>query len=118
MRKCMEIDLISEEGDAQHHGSGGETPGVAKGKIETALLDQGRQGGNHVQVRDAIMEILEEIDSKLVGRFNQRLEGIPGCDAIGSACLQTHVSFADPLSGTQFSRIVMQENLRMGKHHQ
>lgn len=42
-------------------------------KIEAALLDQGRQGRNHVGLGDAIMEILEEIDSKLVGRFDQRL---------------------------------------------
>lgn len=87
-------------------------------KIETALLDEGSKSGNQVGLADAIMEILEEIDSKFGGRFDESLKGVPGRDALSGACLQTHISFADPLSGTQFSRIVVQENLRMGKHHQ
>ena len=76
-------------------------------KIEAALLDQGCQGRNHIGLGDAIMEILEEIDSKLFACFDQRLKGIPGPDAIKGTGLQTHVSFADPLSSTELSWIVV-----------
>ena len=69
-------------------------------KIETSLLDQGRQDGKQVGVADAIMEILGNIDTKLVGSFDKRLKGIPGPGALGGACLQTYIAFADTLSGT------------------
>ena len=64
------------------------------------------------------MQILEEIDSQLLGSGNQRLKGIPGGDAIGGACLQTHIAFAHALSGPQFSRIIVQKDFRMGKDHE
>ena len=113
MRKCVWIDIVFER--ALSHGSGGEIPRAAKVKIETPLLDQGSEGGNHVGLADAIMEILEDIHPKLFGRFDQRLKGIPSRDALSGACLQTHVSFADPLSGTELSWIVVQENSQDGK---
>ena len=53
------------------------------------------------------MKILVHIDPKLVGGPNQRLKGIPCPDTLCGACLQAHVSFADALSGTQLSRIVV-----------
>ncbi len=67
---------------------------------------------------DAVMKILVHIHPKFVGGPNQRLKGIPRPDALCGACLQAHISFADALSGTQLSRIVVQEDFGMGKHHQ
>ena len=64
------------------------------------------------------MKILIHVDPKLVGGPNQRLKGIPRPNALNGACLQAHISFADTLSGPQFRWIVVQENFRMGKHHQ
>lgn len=84
-------------------------------KIETSLLDERGKGGNQVGVADAIMEIQEKIDPKFVGGFDKRLKGIPSRDALRGACLQTHVSFADPLSGPQLSRIEMPRKSRDGK---
>ena len=64
------------------------------------------------------MKILIHIHPELVGGSNQCLKGIPCPDALSGACLQAHIAFADALSGTQLRRVVVQENLRMGKHHQ
>ena len=68
--------------------------------------------------KDAIIEIVEEIDSKLLGSSNQRLKGIPSFNSLSSARLQAHIAFADALSGPQFSRIVVQKNFGMRKHHE
>src|SRR5713226_4532432 len=89
------------EGDGRKHGSRDETPRFAKVKIETAFLDERRKGGNEIGLGNAIMEILGNIHSKLLGRFDQGLKGIPRVDPLGRACLQAHISFADALSSTQ-----------------
>src|SRR5450755_2021443 len=64
------------------------------------------------------MKILVYIHPKLDGRTHQCLKGIPRPNALSGARLQAHISFADALSGTQLRRIVVQEDFRMGKHHQ
>src|SRR6266480_515604 len=68
--------------------------------------------------KDAIIHIVEEIDAKLFGCADKRLKGIPSLDPIAGACLQAHVALTDPLSGSQFSGIVVQENFGMGKDHE
>jgi hypothetical protein len=82
---CGSIFSLREE-DGRKHGSGAETPRCAKVKIETAFLDEGGQGGNEIGLGNAIMEILGNIDSKLLGRFDQGLKGIPRVDPLGRAC--------------------------------
>ncbi len=114
---CGSIFSLGEE-DGRKHGSGSEAPRCAKVKMETAFLDERRQGGNVMGLGNAIMEILSNIDSQFLGRFDQGLKGIPCVDPLGHAYLQAHIAFADALSGTQFCRMVVQKDLWMGKHHQ
>lgn len=64
------------------------------------------------------MKILVHIYPKFVSGTNQRLKGVPRLDTFSGTCLQAHIAFADALPGTQVSWIVVQENFRMGKHHQ
>jgi hypothetical protein len=65
------------EGDGWEHRSRGEAPRVTKMKIETAFLDERRKGGNQIGLGNAIMEILSNIDSKLLGHFDQGLRMYP-----------------------------------------
>src|SRR3979411_1086228 len=67
---------------------------------------------------DAIIQIGKEIDPKFLGSCNQCLKGVPSLNPVSGTCLQTHIAFANPLSSPQFSRIIVQENLGMGKHHE
>jgi hypothetical protein len=65
------------EGNGWEHRSRGEAPRVTKVKIETAFLDERREGGNQIGLGDTIMEILGNIDSKLLGRLDQGLRMYP-----------------------------------------
>jgi hypothetical protein len=65
------------EGDGWEHRLRGEAPRVTKMKIETAFLDERRKGGNQIGLGNAIMEILSNIDSKLLGRLDQGLRMYP-----------------------------------------
>ena len=47
------------------------------------------------------MEIVEEIDSKLLGSSNQGLKGIPSFNSLSGTRLQAHIAFADALPGPQ-----------------
>ena len=60
-----------------------------------------------MSVKDAILQIVEEIDAKLLGSSNERLKGIPCLNSLSSMCLQAYVTFAYPLSSPQSSRIVV-----------
>jgi len=51
--------------------------------------------------KDAIMEIVKEIDTQLLGRGNQRLKGIPSLNSLSGTRLQAHIAFAYTLSGPQ-----------------
>ena len=82
------------------------------------FFDELSQTGEQVSLSNAIIHILIDIDPKQARGPNQCLEGIPSPDALAGACLQAHITFADALSGTQLGGIVVQENFRMGKHHQ
>src|SRR5260370_12365756 len=58
--------------------------------------------------KDAIKHIVEEIDTKLLGRGNQCLKGVPSSNPLTGPGLQTHIALAHPFSGSQFSWIVVQ----------
>jgi hypothetical protein len=73
---CRSIFSL-REGNGRKHGSRGEVPRCAKVKIETAFLDERRQGGNEMGLGNAIMEILGNIHAKLLGRFDQGLRMYP-----------------------------------------
>ncbi len=65
------------------------------------------------------MKILVHIHPKLDGRTHQRLRMYPTPQCpLWCVRGRAHISFADALSGTQLRRIVVQEDFRMGKHHQ
>src|SRR5436189_6354165 len=68
--------------------------------------------------KDAIKHIVEEIDTKLLGRGNQCLKGVPSSNPLTGPGLQTHIALAHPLSGPQFSGIVVQKDLGMRKDHE
>lgn len=92
-------------------------PRSSEASIGRSFLDEGGEAGEGVGLGDAVMKIVEDIDPELVSRRNQCLEGIPSPNPLFGACLQTDVAFADALSGPELSRIIMQEDFRMGKHH-
>src|SRR2546421_8460701 len=64
------------------------------------------------------MQILIDIHLELLRCADQRLKGIPSPNSRLGACLQTHITLAYSLSGSQLSRIVVQENFGMDQHHQ
>ena len=70
-------------------------------------MDESSEAGEGIGPNDAIMQRVEEIDSKLLGSSNQRLKRIPRPNPLSGPCLQTHVALTDPLSGSQFSWIVV-----------
>ena len=72
-----------------------------------SFLNERGQAGQYVGLSDAVIKILVHIHCKLVGGPNQRLKSILCADALGGACLQAHISFADALSGTQFGWMVV-----------
>ena len=67
---------------------------------------------------DAIKHIVQEIDAKLLGGCNQCLKRVPCPNPLSGTSLQTDIALADPLSGPQFSRIIVQEDFGMRKHHE
>ena len=83
-----------------------------------SFLNEQGEAGQQVGLSNTVMKILVDIHPKFGGGTHQCLKGVPRPDAIWGACLQAHVSFAYPLSGTKFGWIVVQENFGMGKHHQ
>src|SRR5712671_2754102 len=93
-------------------------PRGTQGHGGSSLLDKRSQAWKTVGKGDAIIQIGKEIDPKFLGRGNQCLKGVPGLNPVSGACLQTHIAFANPLSSPQFSRIIVQENVGMGKHHE
>src|SRR5258708_16533077 len=68
--------------------------------------------------KDAIKPIMEEIGTKLLGRGNQCLKGVPSSNPLTGPGLQTHIALAHPLSGPQFSGIVVQKDFGMRKDHE
>ena len=110
-RACM-MELIEGEGLRSL------LPRGTKGHGGSSLLDKRSQVWKIVGKSDAIIQIGKEIDAKFLGGGNQCLKGVPGLNPISGACLQTHIAFANPLSRPQFSRIIVQENFWMGKHHE
>src|SRR5258708_1208092 len=71
-----------------------------------------------MSTKDAIKTIVEEIDTKLLGRGNQCLKGVPSSNPLTGPGLQTHIALAHPLSGPQFSGIVVQKDFGMRKDHE
>src|SRR5260370_21448992 len=68
--------------------------------------------------KDAIKHIVEEIDTKLLGRGNQCLKGVPSSNPLTGPGLQADIALAHPLSGPQFSGIVVQKDFGMRKDHE
>ena len=93
---------LSPRGPERHRGS--------------TFFDERGQAGEAEGSRDAIIHIGEQINPKLFGSGTQRLKGIPGSNPLTGTCLQTHIPLADPLSGSQFCGIVVQQDFWMGKH--
>src|SRR5258708_34327889 len=71
-----------------------------------------------MSTKDATRRIVEEIDTKLLGRGNQCTKGVPSFNPLTGPGLQTHIALAHPLSGPQFSGIVVQKDFGMRKDHE